>query len=162
MSLVFDPKWLDWDTDASEISKLENKKTAGTLTEGGQNKLSGLLEIRAKRDQDKIFLTVFNQQNVQAALCRAMSRFKSSADANQLLLDVVSTDKTITIKQGTHQPENASLGGYKLHFDAHSSRNGKCFHLYVGQLTSGAVTITSIAYKPGADYVVATPDTPET
>lgn len=162
MSLVFDPKWLAWDTDASEISKLEKKKEAGTLSEGGQNKLDGLLDIRKKRDQDKIFLTFFNQQNMQAALCRAMSRFKAAPDANQLLLDVVGTDKTITIKQGTHQPENASLGGFKLHFDAHSSRNGKCFHLYVGQLPSGAVTITSIAFKPNKDdTVVALPDPPE-
>ena len=162
MSLVFDPNWLAWDTDAKEITKLEEKETSGTLAQGGQNKLAGLRELRKKREEGKIFLTCFNQTNVQAAIWRATSRFKSSADANQLLADTMGTDKTITIKQGTHQPENSSVGGgYMLHFDAHSSRNGKCFHLYVGQLASGAVTVTSIAFKPGAHTVVALPDSPE-
>jgi hypothetical protein len=163
MSLKFDPDWLAWDTDAKEINKLEQKQKDGSLTTGGQNKLNGLLELRKKRDTDKIFLTFFNQVNVQAALWRATSRYKSSPDANQLLNDVLGTDQTITIKQGTHQAEDSTTGGgYMLHFDAHSSRNGKCFHLYVGQLPNGAVTITSIAFKPGKDYVVATPDLPET
>lgn len=145
--LIFDPNWLNWDTDAKEISKLEAKESGGTLTDGGKNSLAGLRELRKKREEGAIFLTCFNQVNVQAALHRSTSRFKSSPEANELLLDVMDLKQKITIKQGTHQPEDGG-GGYMLHFDAHSSRNGKCFHLYVGQLSSGAVTITSIAYQP--------------
>jgi hypothetical protein len=159
MTLIFDPGWLNWDIDADEIAKTFRKKAAGPISPGAQNKLNGLLQIRKKRREGKIFLTFFNQLNVQAALFRATTRYNSSPDAKQLLTDVLEPSKTITIKQGTHQPENPSVGdGYTLHFDAHSSRNGKCFHLYVGQLPSGAVTITSIAFKPGATFVVATPD----
>jgi hypothetical protein len=160
--LVFDPNWLNWDTDVKEITKLEAKEKAGTLTGGGQNSLSGLRELRKKREEGAIFLICFNQVNVQAALHRSTSRFKSSPDANQLLLDVLDAKQTITIKQGTHQPEDAGSGGYMLHFDAHSSRNGKCFHLYVGQLSSGAVTISSIAFQPTPKTsTVAQPDGPD-
>jgi hypothetical protein len=160
--LKFDPSWLNWDTDVKEITKLETKETSGTLTDGGKNTLSGLRELRKKREEGAIFLTFFNQQNVQAALHRASSRFKSSPDANQLLQDVMDLKQTVTIKQGTHQPEDTSGDGYMLHFDAHSSRNGKCFHLYVGQLSSGAVTITSIAFQPTPKTsTVAQPDAPD-
>lgn len=148
MTLEFDANWLNWDTDVKEITKLEVKETSGTLTSGGANTLSGLRSLRAKRQEGAIFLTYFNQNNVAAAIFRAMPRFKSSPDVNQLLVDSLDIKAKVTIKQGTHQPEDVSTGGYMLHFDAHSSRNGKCFHLYVGQLTSGAVTITTIAFQP--------------
>lgn len=162
MTLVFDPQWLNWDVDVKEITKLEAKETAGTLSDGGKNTLSGLRSLRAKRQEGAIFLTFFNQQNVAAAICRSLPRFKSSPDANQLLLDSIDAKQTVTIKQGTHQPEEVTTGGYMLHFDAHSSRNGKCFHLYVGQMASGAVTITSIAYQPSkTSTVVAEPDQAE-
>jgi hypothetical protein len=162
MPLVFDPSWLNWDTDVKEITKLETKEKAGTLTPGGTNSLAGLRALREKRQEGAIFLTFFNQVNVQAAIWRATARFKLSPDANQLLMDAMEGTQTVTIKQGTHQPENATGGGYMLHFDAHSSRNGKCFHLYVGQLPSGAVTITSIAYQPTkTTTTVALPDMPE-
>jgi hypothetical protein len=161
--LKFDPNWLNWDTDAKEISKLEAKESSGTLTDGGKNSLAGLRELRKKREEGAIFLTCFNQVNVQAALHRSSSRFKSSPEANQLLLDIVDLKQTVTIKQGTHQAEDADSGdGYMLHFDAHSSRNGKCFHLYVGQLSTGAVTINSIAYQPTPKTSkVALPDQPD-
>jgi hypothetical protein len=162
MTLKFDPQWLNWDTDVKEITKLETKETDGTLSQGGKNTLSGLRALRVKRQEGAIFLTFFNQVNVQAALWRATSRFKASPDANQLLEDAMGTTQTVTIKQGTHQPEDVHTGGYMLHFDAHSARNGKTFHLYVGQLPSGAVTITSIAYQPTkTSTIVATPDPPE-
>ena len=162
MTLEFDPSWLNWDVDVKEITKLETKESAGTLTDGGRNTLSGLRELRKKRAEGAIFLTCFNQNNVAAAICRALPRFKSSADANQLLLDSIDTRMKVTIKQGTHQPEEVTTGGYMLHFDAHSSRSGKCFHLYVGQLASGAVTITSIAYQPTkTTTTVAEPDMAE-
>ena len=148
MTLKFDPNWLNWDVDVKEITKLEVKETSGTLSQGGKNTLKGLRELQVKRKEGAIFLTFFNQVNVQAALWRATSRFKNSPDADQLLADTMETGQTITIKQGTHQPEDATHGGYMLHFDAHSSRNGKCFHLYVGQMASGAVTINSIAFQP--------------
>ena len=148
MTLEFDPNWLNWDVDVKEITKLEVKESGGTLTEGGKNTLSGLRELRKKRQEGAIFLTYFNQQNVAAAVCRALPRFKSATDVNQLLLDSIDAKAKVTIKQGTHQPEDVTTGGYMLHFDAHSSRNGKCFHLYVGQLPSGAVTITTIAFQP--------------
>lgn len=162
MTLEFDPNWLNWDVDVKEITKLEAKETAGSLTTGGTNTLAGLRELRKKRAEGAIFLTCFNQNNVAAAIFRAVPRFKSSHDVNQLLLDSLDTKAKVTIKQGTHQPEDVGTGGYMLHFDAHSSRNGKCFHLYVGQLPSGAVTITTIAFQPTkTSTVTATADMAE-
>lgn len=162
MVLKFDPQWLNWDVDVKEISKLETKEKDGTLAGGGVNKLAGLRELRKKRAGEAIFLTFFNQTNVQAAIWRATTRFKSSEAANRLLLDTLETSQTVTIKQGTHQPEDAIGGGYMLHFDAHSSRLGKCFHLYVGQLPSGSVTINAIAFLPSnGPRELALPDTPE-
>jgi hypothetical protein len=164
MTLIFDPDWLDWNSDRKEITKLEAKEVAGSLTQGATNKLAGLRALSAKRQEGAIFLGAFNQHSVEAALFRACHRFNSSPDAKQLLDDATGkTKQLITIKQGTHQPEDVDSGGYMLHFDAHSSRNGKTFHLYIGQLKSGAMTITSIAYQPSKDVTtVFQPDFPET
>ena len=147
MALQFDQNWLSWDVDVREVGKLEAKEVAGTLTVGGRNTLSGLRELRKKRAEGAIFLTFFNQRNVAAAICRALPRFKSSTDANQMLADSIEVKQKVTIKQGTHQAEGVTTGGYRLHFDAHSGRNGKCFRLQVLPSVCRAV-----AERCGNDY----------
>ena len=164
MTLVFGPNWLDWDVDVKEITKLEAKKTGGVgFTEGNQNKLDGLLGVRTLRGEGAIFLLQFNTLNVSAAVWRAVNRFNSAPEASQLLNDCFDARQIVRIMQGTHQPENISTGGYMLHFDAKSPRAGaKTFHLYVGQRPSGALTITSIAFKPNIGSPVnALPDIAE-
>jgi hypothetical protein len=100
------------------------------------------------RLDDAIFLTFFNQTDVRNAVQKAVSRYKKDAAINTLLADMIGSTVVIDVDQGTHQAEDRHSGGFKLHFDARRP-DKKCFHMYVGQDSSGALDIIEISYMNG-------------
>lgn len=110
----------------------------------------------ALREADAIFLTFFNETAVRNAVQRAQTLFKHEATINQLLTEMISATPVITIDQGTHQAEDRSSGGFKLHFDARRT-DGLCFHFYVGQELDGNLKIIEISYMNAGTKVEAHP-----
>jgi len=87
------------------------------------------------------FLKSFDQGAVTKAILAATGSF--SPLAQQMLTDAKNTGgSVVTIEQGTHQAEDTSGGGFKLHFTLR--HNGKAFHCYVGQKNSGELYVTQI------------------
>lgn len=143
MPMVFAPKWLEWDVNKQKISNLQ-AMTNPSKTK--QKQLNYLLKNRAKRMESEAFLACFSETDMRSAVNGALTKFKHDGEVNKLLLDAVGTKVTITVDQGSHQAEDLSTGGFMLHFDARRPDN-KCFHLYVGQETTGALKIISASYK---------------
>lgn len=148
MPMVFSPKWLDWDVNKTKIERLQD---LGVRSKGQQKNLDYLLSNREKREESQAFLACFNEQAMRSAVQGATSKFKHDTEVNQLLADAIGTTNTITIDQGTHQAEDLPTGGFTLHFDARRSDN-KCYHLYVGQQSSGQLTIISASYKAASGF----------
>ncbi|HKQ78597.1 MAG TPA: hypothetical protein VJ810_33170 [Blastocatellia bacterium] len=79
-------------------------------------------------------------------MTRAAGHFQDGL-VKQFLDDAQNSDSgtIVTIEQGTHQPEDTTGGGFKLHFTGRD-QNGKAFHFYVQQLNDGALYIPTITY----------------
>lgn len=120
------------------------------------NQIEYAKKNNALREADAIFLTFFNETSVRNAVQRAQSLFKHESTTNTLLTNMIAADPTITIDQGTHQAEDRSGGGFKLHFDARRPDN-LCFHFYVGQEMDGSLSIVEISYMNGGTKVESHP-----
>lgn len=143
MPMVFAPKWMEWDVNKQKISNLQ------ALTSPSNKKkkqLAYLLKNRTKRQESQPFLACFGEADMRSAITSAVSKFKHDSEVNQLLLDAVGKNVTITIDQGTHQAEDLASGGFMLHFDARRP-DKKCFHLYIGQEMNGQLKIIEASYK---------------
>lgn len=149
MTMIFTPGW--------DQPKLSPVPVLGPTPTSKQRKnQTYIISNNQKRIDGAVFLTLFNQTDVRNAIQTAHSKFKHEATINTLLNDMIGSVVTITIDQGTHQEEDRSSGGFKLHFDARRPDN-KCFHLYVGQALSGELIIIEISYMNGGTHVEAFP-----
>ena len=111
-----------------------------------------------KRLDGAIFLTLFNETDVRGAVQKAQPKFNlADGSVKTLLGDMIGSAVNIVVDQGTHQEEDVDTGGFKLHFDARRPDN-KCFHLYVGQESSGELKIIEISFMNGGTKVEAHPN----
>jgi hypothetical protein len=149
MSMTFTPNW--------NKPNLAPVPVLGPTPTNKQLKNNAYIEKNnQKRLDGQIFLTLFSETDVRNAVQKANSKFKQEADINTLLASMIDETTEITIDQGTHQEEDRSSGGFKLHFDARRPDN-KCFHLYVGQATDAKLEIIEISYMNGGTKVEAHP-----
>lgn len=121
-----------------------------------KNQIEYAKKNNALREADQIFLTFFDEPSVRAAVQKAQSLFKHEAAINTLLTNMIAATPVVTIDQGTHQAEDRSSGGFKLHFDARRP-DGLCFHFYVGQDSDGSLKLIEISYMNAGTKVEAHP-----
>ena len=149
MSMTFTPGW--------DAAKLQPVPVLGPNPTNKQKKNKAyIISNNAKRTDGAIFLTLFNETDVRGAIQRANGKYNNEPNIKKLLTDMIGTTTTIVIDQGTHQEEDRSTGGFKLHFDARDTTS-KCYHLYVGQSLNGQLGIIEISYMNGGTKVEAHP-----
>jgi|SRR5690348_1138673 len=150
MTMTFTPTW--------------NQPKLGTVPVLGPNPTNKQVKNKQyiesnnqKRLDGAIFLSVFNETDVRNAVQKAQGKFSGAdIEIKTLLTNMIGSTVNITIDQGTHQAEDVSTGGFKLHFDARRPDN-LCFHLYVGQENNGELKLTEVSFMRGGTKVEAHP-----
>ena len=138
MTMIFTPGW--------DTPKLSAVPVLGANPSNKQVKQKTYVENNnQKRLDGAVFLSLFNETDVRNAVQKASTRYRTDPGINTLLADMIGAVVTIKVDQGTHQAEDRHAGGFKLHFDARRPDN-RCFHLYVGQASNGALEIIEISY----------------
>jgi hypothetical protein len=98
---------------------------------------SGWDEARARYQDNQAYLDLFTEEQVSAAI------WKSNGCGNnfQALINAAfkRDDKTVTVEQGPHQPENVQGGGFTLHVTPRFA--GYAWHLYLSQDSSGGLHV---------------------
>lgn len=161
MTMIFQPGWQN-----PKLEIIPDDATLGELRAGKSNTQQKKLGIsakdidykkenNAKREDGKVFLSIFNETDVRNAIQYAHAAFNNAPEVKALLTMALGSAHTVTIDQGTHQDEDRDSGGFMLHFDARPPSGAPCFHLYVGQNTWGGLRIIKASFKP-KEYL--TPD----
>ena len=154
--MSFTPKWnqskLATIPTDTELIGLRADKSNTALKKAGLRPEDILYKKQnnALREADSVFLSFFNETNVRNAVQRGQASFKKDADATDLLAVMIGTTEVAVVDQGTHQAEDRTGGGFKLHFDVRRPSDSKCFHFYVGQDSYGVLDITEISYMDGS------------
>lgn len=116
-----------------------------------------IVKNNQKRKDGAVFLSFFDENAVRNAVQRANPQFNTANGVVKNLLNgMISATDQVEISQGTHQVEDVTTGGFKLHFDAIPS-SGKCFHLYVQQAKAGYLMISEISYRDNGGIEQAFP-----
>jgi hypothetical protein len=160
MTMIFAPGW-----EKPKLATIPDDATLATqranLSNGGQraagihpSQIKYAQKNNALREADAIFLTFFDESSVRAAVQKAQTQFKHEATINTLLADMIGAAVTCTVDQGTHQAEDRSGGGFKLHFDVRRP-DRLCFHFYVGQNADGTLKLVEISYMNAGSHVSA-------
>ncbi len=99
------------------------------------------------RAANQTFVNQFNETAINHAIGTANGHFRDHWCQEFIKIASDPFDRrVVTIEQGTHQPEDARGGGFKLHFTGRDN-GGYAFHFYVRQLMTGALEITEMSYN---------------
>jgi len=103
--------------------------------------------IRGYR-QNQAYLDAFSENNVLSAIGKAyVGRWASGAAAGMLAAACDVGGRNVEIEQGPHQPEDMAAfggGGFCLHVTARYQ--GRAFHLYVQQSSTGGLEVIDLTW----------------
>ncbi len=163
MVMKFSPGWQNAKITPipsdTELTRLRTGKSKSQQKREGISEkcISYQTANNKKREDGKVFLSFFSETDMRNAIQYAHDAFNHDAGVRALLADAIGTVSTVTIDQGTHQEEDRTGGGFKLHFDARRSSDDLCFHMYVGQNTWGGLRIVEVSYNGSAGFKDVTP-----
>lgn len=106
-----------------------------------------------KYGQYQAFLDTLNESVIRQAFIKAKDNF-TDRWVNEFI-DIATNSKrseTVTIEQGSHQPEDMKGGGFCLHFTGRDNY-GYAFHFYIVQNSSGYPVIFEITYRDGGQTI---------